>query len=274
MKIENFVPSVFENRSPVRIGHGSLLPSEILRRLYFVSVEKNNKELSISAPIDIYKGYIGGSDYDYSRADPDRLFSRWIGKRSEDSIRFQLTAGNDPRVSIRLADGERILGEEITCVKRIENVLGVSKGRALSTGVYGALSVFTDFVPVWAEICTIAGVAASALDQRIRCLIEFEAAIEDTETAEKCDRKQPFLIADMPEMAFLLFDGCLHEPVWKRAAVAADVVEAVEQAPEVETDTSEASVVSEIKADEVPETESEAPEDADASEKDRTGSTG
>ena len=233
--MENFVTSN-QNQFPVQIGHGSLLPSEILNRAWLIARGHIFKDAAIWVPIRIHRGYFGGPE-DYSQSDPDRLFSRWIGK-SNGSILFDANTQGEPEVSIREelgGDGSSrtiFTGEDITCLKRCDSVVAVSKSGAVSTALYGAFAILSDMVPVWGELVTLLGFAATAAQRRVRCLMEFKPDPE-------AEDQQPFLIADLPEVAFILLDACLHQPLWKvETPDAATPSERTEE----ETEASEASV--------------------------------
>lgn len=241
MKVEKFVPSTFnQNQFPVQIGHGSQLPGEILNRVWFIARRHIFKDSPISVPIRIHRGYFGGPE-DCSKSDPDRLFSRWIGK-PDGVILFDANTQGDPEVTIQCPNGEKFedetvftafAGKDITCFKRTDKVVAISKNSALSTTLYGIFAILSDMVPVWGEIATLVGLAATAAQSRVRCLIEFKP---DPETEDQ----QPFLIADMPEVAFTLLDACVHQPLWK--AETADAATQSEPTEEEETDAPEASV--------------------------------
>jgi hypothetical protein len=222
MKMLRILPSEFDkSQHPIRLGHGSLLPSEIFKRAWIVMRRKiQAEEQPIVLPIRIRRGYFD-KEHDYSEAYPDRLFSRWVGNQ-DGYIVFDTTADGDPEVTVSCRSGEEIHDEsilttftleDIATVKRCGNAVSVSPTGVINTVSFGVFSVLSDMIPVWAEISTIVGIASTTLQQRVRCLIEFEA----DDTGE--EQKQPFIIADLPEIAFMLLDACLHEPFWRPAAV-------------------------------------------------------
>lgn len=217
--MQKFVASEF-NQDPIRVGHGSLLPSEILKRAWFVLRRKiQSEEKPISLPIRIHRGYFDKA-HDYSDAYPDRLFSRWVGQPDGDIV-FDTTADGTPNVLVVCRSGEVLHDEDvmmtftlddIETLRRCEKAVSVSTSGAISTVSFGVFSVISDLIPVWAEVSAILGLAASSLQQRVRCLFEFKPFASD-EAAE--DQKQPFIIADLPEIAFILLDACLHQPFWQ-----------------------------------------------------------
>ena len=214
-----FVPSEF-NQHPIGIGRGSLLPGEILKRGWHVLCRKiRSDEKPISQTIRIHRGYFDEA-HDYSEAYPDRLFSRWVGAPDGEII-FDTNVDGTPNVFVVCRSGEVLHDEEvmmtftledIEAIRRCENAVSVSTSGAISTASLSIFSVLSDAIPVWAEVSAILGVAASALQQRVRVLIEFKS--DDTE-----DNKQPFIIADLPEIAFILLDACLHQPFWQPDSV-------------------------------------------------------
>ena len=216
-----FVPSKFENH-PIRIRYGSLLPSEVFKRTWLVLRRKiQSEEKPIALPIRIHRGYFDKA-HDYSNAYPDRFFSRWVGD-ADGTIVFDTTCDETPNVLVVCRSGEVLHDEEvmmtftlndIKTVRRCEKAISVSKKGALSTVSFGVFSVFSELIPVWAEISAILGIAASSFQQRVRCLIEFKP-IE----ADDADEKQPFIIADLPEIAFMLLDACIHQPFWESESV-------------------------------------------------------
>ena len=224
--MQKFVASEFD-QDPIRVGHGSLLPSEILKRGWFVLRRKiQSEEKPISLPIRIHRGYFDKA-YDYSNAYPDRLFSRWVGQPDGDIV-FDTTAAGTPNVFVVCRSGEVLHDEEvmmtftlddIETLRRCEKAVSVSTSGAISTVSFSVFSVISDFIPVWAEISAILGLAASSLQQRVRCLMEFKP-IEFDDAAE--EQKQPFIIADLPEIAFILLDACLHQPFWQPEFVASE----------------------------------------------------
>lgn len=224
-----FVASAFEGH-PIRVGHGSLLPSEILKRGWiFLRRKIQSEEKPILLPIRIHRGYFDKA-HDYSDAYPDRLFSRWVGE-ADGAILFDTTSDGTPNVSVTCRSGEILHDEEvmmtftlddIEVLRRSEKAISVSTGGAISTASFGMFSVFSDLIPVWAEVSAILGLAASSLQQRVRCLIEFKPLEAD-------DEKQPFIIADLPEIAFILLDACIHQPFWKSESVTSQQEQASEE---------------------------------------------
>lgn len=225
------VASKFEGH-PISVSHGSLLPSEVFKRTWFVLRRKiQSEEKPIALPIRIHRGYFDKA-HDYSNAYPDRFFSRWVGD-ADGAIVFDTTDGT-PNVIILCQSGEVLHDEnvmmtftlnDIKAVRRCEKAVSVSTNGALSTVSVGVFSVFSDLIPVWAEISAILGIAASSLQQHVRCLIEFKP-IE----ADDADQKQPFIIADLPEIPFILLDACMHQPLWQPESVSSQQ-EQVSQEP-------------------------------------------
>ena len=220
-----FVPSEF-NQDPIRVGHGSPLPGEILKRGWHILWRKiQSEERPISLPVRIHRGYFDEA-HDYSDAYPDRLFSRFVGK-PDGEIVFDTTAEGTPNVYIGCRSGEILHDEEVmmvftldevASVKRCGNAVSVSTGGAVSTASATIFAIVSDAIPVWAEVSAILGLAASALQERVRCLIEFKPS-ESDDAAE--DKKQAFIIADLPEIAFILLDACIHQPFWQPGSAAA-----------------------------------------------------
>ena len=216
-----FVASAFES-DPIRVGHGSLLPRDILHRTWLVFHRNiQSEEKPISLPIRIHRGYFD-KEHDYSDAYPDRLFSRLVGE-PDGAIVFDTTAEGTPNVVVCCRSGEILHDEEVmmtftldevATVKRCQNAVSVSAGGAISTASFAVFSVFSDLIPVWAEVSALLGLAVSCLQERVRCLIEFKPLKTDNE-------KQPFIIADLPEIAFLLLDACIHQPFWQSESVTA-----------------------------------------------------
>lgn len=231
-----FVHSKFEGH-PIRVSHGSLLPSEVLKRAWFVLRRKiQSAEKPIALPIRIHRGYFDKA-HDYSNAYPDRLFSRWIGD-VDGAIMFDTTSDGTPNVIVVCRSGEVLHDEEvmmtftlddIETLRRCEKAVSVSTSGAFSTVSFSIFSIVSDLIPVWAEISAILGLAASSLQQRIRCLIEFKSGESDAPTEEQ---KQPFIIADLPEIAFILLDACIHQPFWQSESVSSEQ----EQTSELLTD--------------------------------------
>lgn len=233
--MRTILPSEFDkNQHPVRIGHGSLLPSEVLRRAWIV-MRRNiqSEEKPIALPIRIRRGYFN-KEHDYSDAYPDRLFSRWIGDPSG-CVVFDTTLDGDPDVTVSCLSGEEIHDEavlmvftlaDIATLKRCGSAVSVSPGGVINTVSFGVFSALTDMIPVWAEISAIIGLASTTLQQRVRCLIEFKP---DTLVEGE---KQPFIIADLPEVAFILLDACLHEPFWQPEPVESEQDEVTQEAQE------------------------------------------
>ena len=213
--MKKFVPSEFDkNEHPIQVGKGSLLPGEVAKRAWRVIMREIQDGKPISLPIRIHRGFFD-KDHDYSHAYPDRLFSRWIGNPDGNEIAFDIAADGSPTVHLTLISGEDLHGEkvlvtftheDITILKRCDKATAVSKGGAISTVAFGVFSVVSETLPVWAEITALLGLAATALQARVRCLIVFKS--------EESAEKQPFIIADLPEIAFLLLDACCHEPRW------------------------------------------------------------
>ena len=231
-----FVPSKFEGH-PIRVSHGSLLPSEVFKRTWIVLRRKiQSEEKPISLPIRIHRGYFDKA-HDHRDAYPDRLFSRWVGE-ADGAIVFDTTYDGTPNVIIGCRSGEVLHDEEvmmtftlddIETLRRCEKAVSVSTSGAISTVSFSVFSVISDLIPVWAEISAIIGLAASSLQQRVRCLMEFKP-IESDDAAE--EQKQPFIIADLPEIAFILLDACMHQPFWQSESVSSEQ----EQTSELLTD--------------------------------------
>ena len=143
-----FVPSEF-NQDPIRVGHGSLLPGEILKRIWHVLSRKiQSEENPISLPMLIHRGYFD-KVHDYSNAYPDRLLSRWIGK-PDGEIVFDTTADGTPNVFFVCRSGEILHDEEvimaftledIEALKRCENAVSVSTSGAVSTASFGGIFI-------------------------------------------------------------------------------------------------------------------------------------
>ena len=244
MKVNKIFPSEFDqSQHPIRVGSGSLLPGEIIKRAWIAMRRKiQSEEKPIAQPIRIHRGYFG-ENHDYSETYPDRLFSRWVGDQ-DGYIIFDINASGNPEITVNCLSGEEIYdeavlisftGADIKTVKRCDNAIGISTSGALSTVSFGVVSLFTDLIPLWAEVSTIVGLASVAVQQRVRCLIEFKTESNKTEGDETEVRKQPFIIADLPEIAFIMLDACLHEPLWRPLPVA----------PVHEQDTSQDSVTDE-----------------------------
>ena len=232
--MQKIVASEF-NEHPIRLTHGSLLPGDVLKRSWLVLRRKiQSEEKPISLPIRIHRGYFDGA-HDYSDAYPDRLFSRWVGEQDGEIV-FAVAADGTPNVVIACESGEVIHDEnvlmgftldDIETLRRCEKAVSVSTSGALSTVSFGVISVLSDLIPVWAELSAIFGLAVTALQERVRCLIEFKPFEAD---AAAKDLKQPFIIADLPEAAFILLDACLHQPFWKPESAASEQ-EQVSQEP-------------------------------------------
>jgi hypothetical protein len=216
------VPSEFEkNQHPIQMGHGSLLPSALIKRLWYVTMRKiQSEEKPISQPIRIHRGCLGDTEYNYSEAYPDRLFSRWLWDSDENKIVFDVTADGSPTAYFTCLSGENLHGEkvlmtftldDIAAVKRCDKAVAVSSNGAMSTLAFGVFSAFSEILPVWAELTTLVGLASTAFQARVRCLIEFNS---DDVADDVAEEKQPFIIADLPEVAFLLLDALTHEPRW------------------------------------------------------------
>lgn len=230
----NFVASGFKKSHPIQIGHGSLLPSEITKRAWLVLLRNiQSEEKPISLPIRIHRGYFDKA-HDYSDTYPDRLFSRWVGD-ADGEIVFDTTCEGTPNMVVCCKSGEILHGEEVmmtftlddvATVKRCQNAVSVSTGGAVSTVSFGAFSLFSDLIPVWAEVSALLGLAASCLQERVRCLIEFKP-IESEGAADA--EKQPFIIADIPEIAFILLDACIHQPFWQSEPVIVQQEQASEE---------------------------------------------
>ena len=226
--MQKIVPSKFDHY-PIRVGHGSLLPSEILKRAWIVICRKiQSEEKPISLPIRIHRGYFDKA-HDYSDAYPDRLFSRWVGEPDGDIV-FDTTADGTPNVLVVCRSGEVIHDEEvmvtftlddIETLRRCEKAVSVSTGGAISTVSFGVFSLISDLIPVWAEVSAVLGLASTSLQQRIRVLLEFKTEDYTSDDAAE-DQKQPFIIADIPEIAFILLDACLHQPFWQPGSVASE----------------------------------------------------
>lgn len=232
-----------QNQHPIRVGYGSPMPGEILKRAWIAMRRKiQSEEKPIAQPIRIHRGYFG-ENHDYSEAYTDRLFSRWVGE-PDGHIIFDIGASGNPEITVNCLSGEVIYdesiltsftGSDIKTIKRCDNAIGISTSGALSTVSFGVVSLFTDMIPLWAEVSAIVGLASVAVQQRVRCLIEFKSDDEPTEceSADETEgKKQPFIIADLPEIAFIMLDACLHEPLWQPLPVA----------PVHEQDTSKESV--------------------------------
>ena len=228
-----FVASAVESH-PIRVGHGSVLPSEIFKRTWFVLRRKiQSEEKPISLPIRIHRGYFDKA-HDYSDAYPDRLFSRWVGE-ADGAIVFDTTCEGTPNVVVVCRSGEVLHDEavmmtftldDVAAVKRCQNAVSVSTGGAINTGLFGVFSIVSDLIPVWAEVSALLGLAASCLQERVRCLIEFKPlASDDAADGEK----QPFIIADIPEIAFILLDACIHQPFWQSESVTSEQAQASQE---------------------------------------------
>ena len=227
--MNNFVASEFTDH-PIRIGHGSPLPSEMLKRAWLVIRRKiTDEEKPIPLPIRIHRGYFDKS-HDYSEAYPDRLFSRWIGEPNGEIV-FDTTAEGTPNVYVVCESGEVIHDEkvmmtftldDIELLRRCESAVSISIGGVASTLGAIVFSIASDLIPVWAEVSAICGLAASSVEQRVRCLLEFKSCETEDQT--------PFIIADLPEIAYILLDACVHQPFWQPGAAASEQ-EQVSQEP-------------------------------------------
>ena len=219
----------------VKITHGSLLPAEIAKRGFHVFKRQlqSGEEYAIAFRIRIHRGYFDSEAEGNRDVYSDRFFPRWVSDQNAE-ILFRVTADGTPNFMISFPSGEVLHGEEVVMqfansdvvtLKRCGESVSVSANGAITTVSLSVFSVISDFFPVWAEATAIAGIALSALSKRCRCLIEFKP-IEGGEYEEK---QEPFILADLPEIAFMLLDRSLQQPA--REPGSASEQELVSQQP-------------------------------------------
>ena len=194
---------------PFKNTAGSLHISDLVRKV--LASHKIKNSTSKPRPLEIpMRASVG--DY-LLFADPQRRFSRVI-KGENAGLRVDLHK-ESINAWLEFPNGEKIAGEEIlvqipvnslTQLQRVnqQTVINILPSRLRKSfagaGIVATLAMFTDFIPIVAEIALVLGVSvAILLERRIQFLATDECYV---------------LLIDAPELCWYLIDALIHDD-WK-----------------------------------------------------------